>query len=55
VSIDLPDPWPKPAAPTNPSPLTRGGNLLSLGEIERMDTAYVNGTEGGGIISPVKA
>lgn len=46
--IDLPDPLPKPAAPTNPSPLARGGNLLSLGEIERMDTAYVNGTEVGG-------
>lgn len=48
--ITLPDPLPKAAAQTNPAPgpFARGGNMLSLGEIERMDTAYVNGTEVGG-------
>lgn len=48
--IVLPDPLPKAAAQTNaaPGPFARSGNLLSLGEIERMDTAYVNGTEVGG-------
>jgi sialate O-acetylesterase len=48
--IILPDPLPKPAEQSNPQtgPFTRGGNMLSLGEIERMDTAYINGTEVGG-------
>lgn len=48
--IMLPDPLPRPAAPPNPAPGTfpRTGYTLSLGEIERMDTAYVNGTEVGG-------
>jgi len=49
--ITLPDPLPKPpAAQSNPiqGPFPRGGNMLSLGEIERMDTVYINGTEVGG-------
>jgi sialate O-acetylesterase len=48
--ITLPDPLPKPAAEPKaaPGPFPRGGTMLSLGEIERMDTAYVNGTEVGG-------
>ncbi|MGA8086780.1 MAG: sialate O-acetylesterase [Terracidiphilus sp.] len=49
--IILPDPLPKLAAPAStptPGPFPRGDNMLSLGEIERMDTAYVNGTEVGG-------
>ena len=49
--ITLPDPLPKPAAPQSnsaPGPFPRGGNMLSLGEIERMDTVYVNGKEVGG-------
>ncbi|HUD57659.1 MAG TPA: sialate O-acetylesterase [Terracidiphilus sp.] len=49
--ITLPDPLPKPgsqgSSPT-PGPFPRGGNMLSLGEIERMDTVYINGTEVGG-------
>jgi sialate O-acetylesterase len=47
--ITLPDPLPKsspdPSAP--PAPIPRGGPTLHLGEIERMDTAYVNGVEVG--------
>lgn len=48
--ITLPDPLPKPAAQASPAPgpFPRSGNVLSLGQIERMDTAYVNGTEVGG-------
>ena len=48
--ITLPDPLPKAAAQPNPAPgpFPRSGYTLSLGEIERMDTAYVNGTEVGG-------
>jgi sialate O-acetylesterase len=48
--ITLPDPLPKAAVQSNsaPGPFPRSGNVLSLGEIERMDTAYVNGTEVGG-------
>lgn len=49
--ITLPDPLPKPTAPQSnpvPSPFPRGGNMISLGEIERMDTVYINGTEVGG-------
>ena len=49
--VILPDPLPRSAAPPSraaPSPFPRGGNMLSLGEIERMDTAYVNGIEVGG-------
>jgi sialate O-acetylesterase len=49
-AVILPDPLPKPAEQSNPAPgpFPRGGNMLSLGEIERMDTAYINGTEVGG-------
>jgi sialate O-acetylesterase len=48
--ITLPDPLPRPPAQSNlaPGPFPHGGTVLSLGEIERMDTAYVNGTEVGG-------
>lgn len=52
--IMLPDPLPKAAEQTGAKamppagPFARSGNMLSLGEIERMDTAYVNGTEVGG-------
>jgi sialate O-acetylesterase len=49
--ITLPDPLPKPGAPTStpiPGPFPRAGSMISLGEIERMDTVYVNGTEVGG-------
>jgi sialate O-acetylesterase len=48
--VTLPDPLPKAAAQANPTPgpFPRSGNTLSLGEIERMDTTYVNGTEVGG-------
>lgn len=48
--VTLPDPLPKPVPPANPAPgpFPRGGTLLSLGEIERMDTAYINGIEVGG-------
>jgi len=48
--IMLPDPLPKAAAQSSPAPgpFPRSGNVLSLGEIERMDTSYVNGTEVGG-------
>lgn len=48
--ITLPDPLPKPAAQQNPAPgpFPRSGNMLSLGEIERMDTAYINSIEVGG-------
>jgi sialate O-acetylesterase len=49
--ITLPDPLPKVSAPQSspaPGPFPRGGNTLFLGEIERMDTAYINGTEVGG-------
>ena len=49
--ITLPDPLPKPTTPQSnpvPSPFPRGGNMVSLGEIERMDTVYINGTEVGG-------
>ncbi len=49
--IILPDPLPKPAASQSnpaPGPFQRSGNMISLGEIERMDTVYINGTEVGG-------
>jgi sialate O-acetylesterase len=49
--ITLPNPLPKPDASQSnlaPGPFPRGGNMLSLGEIERMDTAYINGIEVGG-------
>jgi len=48
--VAIPDPLPKATeqSKTAPGMLSRSGNLLSLGEIERMDTAYVNGTEVGG-------
>lgn len=46
--VNLPDPLPKPSTQADVSQSPRGGNMLSLGEIERMDTAYVNGTEVGG-------
>jgi sialate O-acetylesterase len=48
--ITLPDPLPKAVIESNPAPgpFPRSGTMLSLGEIERMDTAYVNGTEVGG-------
>ena len=49
--ITLPDPLPQPpAAQSNQiqGPFPRGGTMLSLGEIERMDTVYINGTEVGG-------
>jgi sialate O-acetylesterase len=48
--ITLPDPLPKAVVQANatPGPLSRSGQMLSLGEIERMDTAFVNGTEVGG-------
>ncbi|WP_109485607.1 sialate O-acetylesterase [Occallatibacter savannae] len=48
--IVLPDPLPKatPQPTPAPGPFPRSGNMLSLGEIERMDTAYVNGIEVGG-------
>jgi sialate O-acetylesterase len=48
--ITLPDPLPKAAAQSNPAPgpFPRSGNMLSLGVIERMDTAYINGMEVGG-------
>ena len=47
--ITLPDPLPKPAPQSNPAPgpFPRGGNMLYLGSIERMDTAYMNGVEVG--------
>ena len=34
---------PRPAV----DPVKRGGNMIFLGEIERMDTVYINGTEVG--------
>ncbi|MBW8870601.1 MAG: hypothetical protein JF563_07545 [Acidobacteriales bacterium] len=48
--VTLPDPLPESTLQSTPAPgmFSRSGNLLSLGEIERMDTAYVNGTEVGG-------
>ena len=49
--ITLPDPLPRPVAPAStptPGPFPRDGNMISLGEIERMDTVYINGTEVGG-------
>jgi sialate O-acetylesterase len=49
--ITLPDPLPKLAAPAStsaPAPLPRTADMISLGEIERMDTVYINGTEVGG-------
>ena len=49
--ITLPDPLPKAAVPAGAMPgppFARSGNVLSLGEIERMDTAYVNGNKVGG-------
>jgi sialate O-acetylesterase len=48
--ITLPEPLPKAVIESNPAPgpFPRSGTMLSLGEIERMDTAYVNGTEVGG-------
>ena len=48
--IILPDPLPKVAALANPAPgpFPRSGYVLSLGEIERMDTAFINGIEVGG-------
>ncbi len=48
--ITIPDPLPKAVIESNPAPgpFPRRGTMLSLGEIERMDTAYVNGTEVGG-------
>ena len=48
--ITLPDPLPKADIESNPAPgpFPRSGTMLSLGEIERMDTAYVNGAEVGG-------
>ncbi len=49
--VILPDPLPRRVAPAStptPGPFARGGNMISLGEIERMDTVYINGTEVGG-------
>lgn len=49
--LTLPDPLPRPVAQSStptPGPFPRGGNIISLGEIERMDTVYINGTEVGG-------
>ena len=47
--ITLPDPLPKPSldSSASPAPFPRSGPTLHLGEIERMDTAYVNGVEVG--------
>ena len=47
--IVLPDPLPEvsPSASAAATPFPRGGPALHLGEIERMDTAYVNGVEVG--------
>jgi len=43
--ITLPDPLPKPAPDSSaaPAPFPRGGPTIHLGEIERMDTVYING------------
>src|SRR5579859_1640648 len=48
--ITLPDPLPKAEAKSSPAPrlFPGSGNSLALGEIERMDTAFLNGTEVGG-------
>ena len=48
--ITLPDPLPKssPDPGVSTAPFPRGGPTLHLGEIERMDTAFVNGVEVGG-------
>ncbi len=47
--IALPDPLPRSSTDSgaSPAPFPRGGPTLHLGEIERMDTTYVNGVEVG--------
>jgi sialate O-acetylesterase len=49
--INLPDPLPKLVALAStlaPGPFPRTADMIALGEIERMDTVYINGTEVGG-------